>query len=81
MVEKRKLRLSALEGNGECFLEVELLENGDMYVEMKGQNTKGEVHHVSAQIPNPINAGGDLEDYKILGQIYDILKKPTTKNR
>jgi hypothetical protein len=72
---KRKLKLSALEGNEECFLEVELFENGDMNVGMRGQNTRGEIHYISAQIPNPVNAGGDLDDYKILAQIYEVLKK------
>ena len=70
---KRKLRLSALEGNEECFLEVELFEKGDINIGMRGQNKRGEIHYISAQIPNPINAGGSPDDYKILGQIYDIL--------
>jgi hypothetical protein len=71
---KRKLKLSALEGNEECSLEVEFLENGDAYVNMKGQDKRGKIHDISAQIPNPINAGGNPDDYEVLGKIYGVLK-------
>jgi hypothetical protein len=74
-MEKRKLQLSALEGNPECFLEIGLFGQGDMRVGMRGQTTDGEVCHVSAQICNPVNGGGNLEDYKTLSQIYKILEK------
>ena len=72
---KRKLKLNALEGNAECFLEVELFENGDMNIGLRGQNTRGEIHYICAQIPNPTNGGGNPDDYKILGQIYEVLKR------
>lgn len=75
MGEKRKLKLSPLEGNIDAYLQIETLESGDMYVTMLGQDTEGVSHCISAQIPNPINGGGNLDDYKILGKIYDILKK------
>jgi len=74
MAEKRRLDLIALTGNEECYLEIKLSKNGDMFVEMRGQNTSGETKCVSAQIPNPVNGRGNLEDYKTLGKIYDILK-------
>ncbi len=72
---KRKLKLNALIGDVECFLEIERVENGDFYVEMRGQNTKKEIHNISAQVPNPINGGGNLDNYKTLRQIYEVLKK------
>lgn len=75
MVEKRKLELMALEGNFNAFLEIERLENGDMYVTMVGQDTDGIPRSLSAQIPNPINGGGNLDDYKTLTRIYEVLKK------
>ena len=78
-MENRKLNLMPLQGDMGCFLEIELSENGDMYIGMRGQSTKAEVDYISAQIPNPINGGGNLEDYKTLRQIYDILKKPKIK--
>ena len=80
MNEKRKLKLNPLEGNLECILEVELLENGDMFVGMRGQDRWGKNQYVSAQIPNPVNGGGNQDDYEILEKIYDFLRKNKNKN-
>ena len=74
-MEKRKLNLMPLKGDEKCFLEIELYASGDFNVGMRGQDTRGEIYYIFSQIPNPINAGGNLEDYKILGKIYNILKK------
>ncbi|MFH1310870.1 MAG: hypothetical protein ABIH65_00500 [Nanoarchaeota archaeon] len=81
MNKQRRLNLMSLEGSliGEdgkarCFLEIEVLPSGDISVNMQGQDTKGKFHYISAQIPNPINAGGNLKNYNTLVKIYDILK-------
>ena len=74
-MEKRKLNLMPLKGSGECFLEIELCPSGDFNLGMRGQDTRGEIHYISSQIPNPINAGGNLKNYMLLKEIYDILKK------
>ena len=79
MGEKRKLKLTPLEGDINAFLQIEKLESGDMYVTMLGQDTEGVPYCISAQIPNPINGGGNLKDYKTLVKIYDVLKRHKTK--
>ena len=75
MVDKTKLKLMALTGQKECFLEIKFMPSGDIFVELRGHNTLGEFHSIGAQVPNPINGGGNLEDYKALREIYDIIKK------
>ncbi|MEK6830067.1 MAG: hypothetical protein AABY15_08175 [Nanoarchaeota archaeon] len=82
MNKQRRLNLMALEGsligvdgNSRCFLEIGVLENGDIYVNMSGQDKNKELHYVSAQIPNPVNGGGRLEDYHILSRFYEIIGK------
>lgn len=74
-----RLDLMSLEGNVKSFLEVELLESGDLCVEMRGQNINKEIHHILAQIPNPINGGGNIEEYKILMEVYNTIKKYNDK--
>ena len=64
-----------LKGDEECFLKIELYASGDFNIGMRGHDTKGEIHYISSQIPNPINGGGNLENYMLLTEIYDILKK------
>lgn len=73
-MEIRKLKLNALEGSFGCSLEIEPIENRDIVVRMTGQDTKGKVYCVSAQIPSPISGGGDLNNYKTLVKIYDAMK-------
>ena len=41
-----------LKGSGECFLEIELCPSGDFNLGMRGQDTRGEIHYISSQIPN-----------------------------
>lgn len=81
MSDKRRLELMAIERNGGCYLEIEKLPNGDMYVSMNGQTIPGGFYEkVNAQIPNPINGGGDRDNYKILSKIYDLLKNIKNQN-
>ena len=62
-----------LSRNEGCLLEVELQENGDLIVNMQGQDVNGTYHKVSAQIPNPVNGGGNVDDYKTLTKIYESM--------
>jgi hypothetical protein len=79
MEKKQRLELMALTGSEKCFLEIEIVENGDMYVNMRGQDTRGEIHDISAQMPNPINGGGNPDKYERLRKIYYILKEQNKK--
>ena len=81
MTEKRILKLSPLEGNPECFLEVEYLLNGDVYVTLSGQDKKGNYYTVSAQIPCPMGGGGNIEDYKVLRKIYDVMRRTNKRKK
>ena len=75
MNEKRKLELMALEGNVKPYLEIEYCPNGDIYVNMFGQDERGTPYRVSAQVPSPIRGGGgNINTYKVLMKIYEILE-------
>lgn len=75
MTEKRTLNLLALTGDAEARLEVEVMPNSDIYVGMKGQNTEGKSYYVQAQMPNPVNGGGDSKAYYTLTEIFNLLEK------
>ncbi len=68
---KKRIELLACEGSDKCYLEIERLENGDIFAEMKGQITKGETYIIRAQQPNPITGGGNFENYK---KLLDMLR-------
>ena len=72
---KRKLDLIALEGNEKCYLEIEKYPNGDLFIGLKGQDTKGNYYFVKGQIPNSISGGGKNKDYEKLCEIFKVLEK------
>ncbi|MBS3084294.1 hypothetical protein J4411_00065 [Candidatus Pacearchaeota archaeon] len=72
---KLKINLSSLEGKADSYFEISNYKNGDIFVEMKGQNEKGEIYVVRGQVPNPINGGGNLEEYVKLSSFLKNCKK------
>ena len=73
-MSKKTIRLNALEGKGSNWLEFEILENGDFYVALRGQDTCGNFNTTRGKIPNPNNGEGDPRDYETLMKIYKLLE-------
>ncbi len=73
-MNKARLNLSPLEGDEECFLEIEFDDNSDAFINIRGQDEKGEMQDVRAQIPNPVNGGGNLASYNTIRHLYGVIK-------
>lgn len=72
-MKKIRIPLSQLEGENNCYFEIQEYPNGDFLVEMRGQDEKREYHTIRAQAPNPINGGGNRKMYEALLKIINTL--------
>jgi hypothetical protein len=54
---KKRIILEQIEGQEECYLEIDRQDNGDLFIEMRGQDTRGDAYTVRAQLVSP-NRGG-----------------------
>jgi hypothetical protein len=64
---KKQLKFNS--GNS---LEIDLLENGDIRLVVY-KNDLDVSDELSLDVPNPLNGGGDLEDYKKIKEFYELI--------
>ena len=73
-MKKKSITLDQLTGQGECFLEIEPHDNGDIYITFRGQDEQGRFYTVRAQSLGVFGGMRNEKAHRALLKFYNMIK-------